>query len=192
MTSETKLLKSTIGKTPERTASIDILPGGAAVAAAVAVKAEHDTGGEGWSEYLDKVREVLDPLDKRPAAVDMRVANPYEEEIPRVLVSSENGQTNISHLLQEGGRIIRHRPKDGDGDKEYLIRKAPYQTSTRGSDGREESRWKIALREVDNPTAITNIGLEELVADVNPDNGRSWRLQIPASLPPDFAPANGE
>jgi hypothetical protein len=116
----------------------------------------------------------------------MRITDRYKEGIPQVDVSSENGTTNIIHLLQPGYTIRRNRPRDAEGDQLYTIRKMPFLVNA----GKPNESWRLGL--VGENGGNLGIDLQDLIAPANSENGRSWRLEVPEALPADFEPATAD
>lgn len=137
-----------------------------------------------WSSYLDRARTVLSEIDDKPGSVSVRITNPYDEETPHIIAQSPNGTTDLRHLVRKGAIIARNRPREGEV-REYEVVKGPSLPTV----GREEDRmWRMSVREKGGK-GTTSIGLPELFAPANPDNGRSWRLVIPEALPESYRPA---
>ncbi len=120
----------------------------------------------------------MDGIEEGSSA-DMRLTHRMSDEFPDVWISTKDGTANISPLLQPGATLTRHRPMDKDGDVIWSVRTTPYLSESRA----RGKVWRLGLREGERNVTIA---LKDLVASADSD-GRSWRLNVPESLPDDYA-----
>ncbi len=130
-----------------------------------------------WAAYLDRVKDIL---GNSPT---MRITEPFKGEPPRVLLNRPGGEvgavSDIGPLLSPGFQIRRHRP---DGDELFTITGGPSKPPIGSS-----QEYTLAIRR-DRDGGNMNIPVTDLIAP-HDESGRSWRLEVPESLPDSFEPA---
>ncbi len=121
-----------------------------------------------WADYFKYAQQVMAGNAPR-----IQVQDDGETDAPTVLVMSEHGTADISALLQPGSQVIRKRP---EGDVPYVIPEGIIQASV----GSRKGEWRLPLEATDGSRLA--VDLRDLTATPNPQNGRSWRLDIQAAV----------